>query len=693
MSSYCLVITEKPDAARRIALALDTKGKPETHHERHVPYWIAWRNKKLVIVPAIGHLYTVAKEHAGKDPYPIFTFRWVPRHIAERKAKHLARWIEVIAKLATEADMFVDACDYDIEGSIVGYMILKYACRNKENIAMRMKYSTLTNEELEKAYSSLLPQLDFAMVEAGQTRHEIDWLYGINLSRALTIAAKKASGRYATLSTGRVQGPTLKFVALREKAIKSFVPTPYWLVKAQIEITGSFFDAEYEKNPIKSREEADTVLSDCKGRDGKVEEIESKRLHQKPPPPFDLGSLQSEAYKLFKYTPKQTAEIAQHLYLDALISYPRTSSQKLPKTIGYKQILKKLCALPKYNKKALELLAKSELKPLEGVKQDPAHPAIYPTGHLPEKPLNTMEKNLWDLVIRRFMAVFAEPTTIETSNVHIAIGKHIFHLKGSQVIKKGWLHFYEPHTRSTETVLPPIKEGEILKVEKLFKEDRFTNPPSRYNPRTLLKKMEEHEIGTKATRAEIMHTLYKRKYLQGMEIAITNLGFEVLDVLEKHCPKIISVESTRELEERIGNIQNGKKEREKTLEEAISMLQKATSQLKANEKTIGIQLSKVLEKPKLAERIIGKCPSCKTGKLVILRSRKTGKRFIGCTNYFKGLCKTSYPLPQQGSVKPLATNCKLCGWPLIHVQMKGRYQWKLCFNPNCPRKKEKAKAF
>ncbi|MBS7633631.1 DNA topoisomerase I, partial [Candidatus Bathyarchaeota archaeon] len=502
--SHCLIITEKPDAAHRIAIALDTNGKPETHHERHVPYWTAWRNKKLVIVPAIGHLYTVAKEHTEKEPYPIFNFKWTPRHIAEKKAKHLATWIEVIAKLAAKADTFVDACDYDIEGSIVGYMILKYACKNKENIAMRMKYSTLTKEELEKAYSSLLPHLDFPMIEAGKTRHEIDWLYGINLSRALTTATKNASGKYATLSTGRVQGPTLKFVAAREKTIKSFVPTPYWLVKAQIDIAGSFFDAEYEKNPIKTRKEAETVLADCRGKDGKIETIESKRLLQQPPPPFDLGSLQSEAYKLFKYTPKQTAETAQHLYLDALISYPRTSSQKLPRTINYKQILKNLSTLPEYNKKTLELLIKPELKPKEGVKQDSAHPAIYPTGHLPERPLNHMEKKVWDLVIRRFMSVFAEPATIETSTIHITIGKHIFHLKGRQVIEKGWLHFYEPYAWIIEAILPPIKEGETLKVEKLFKEDRFTSPPPRYNQRTLLEEMEKHEIGTKATRAEII---------------------------------------------------------------------------------------------------------------------------------------------------------------------------------------------
>ncbi len=132
--------------------------------------------------------------------------------MAERGASKIRVWLKVIAKLAGDAGDFVDACDFDIEGSIIGYCILKYACGSKEENAKRMKYSTLTKEELQESYAHLLPHLDFALVEAGLTRHEVDWLYGINLSRALTTAAKNCSGQYATISTGRVQGPTLKFL-------------------------------------------------------------------------------------------------------------------------------------------------------------------------------------------------------------------------------------------------------------------------------------------------------------------------------------------------------------------------------------------------------------------------------------------------------------------------------------------------
>ncbi|RLI20183.1 DNA topoisomerase I, partial [Candidatus Bathyarchaeota archaeon] len=208
MGKYTLIITEKPDAALRIASALDKKGKAKKFEDSGVPYYVAERDRKIVVVPAIGHLYTVAEERRGRNYYPVFSFRWVPRYVAERGAKQIRTWIETISKLANDADVFVDACDYDIEGSLIGYCILKYACGDKEDVSKRMKYSTLTKKELENSYAKMLPRLDFALIEAGRTRHEVDWLYGVNLSRALTIAARDWSGKYATLSTGRVQGPT-----------------------------------------------------------------------------------------------------------------------------------------------------------------------------------------------------------------------------------------------------------------------------------------------------------------------------------------------------------------------------------------------------------------------------------------------------------------------------------------------------
>ncbi len=308
----------------------------------------------------------------------------------ERGASRIRVWLKVIAQLAKNADGFVDACDFDIEGSIIGYNILKYACGSKETLAKRMKYSTLTQEELQESYTHLLPTLDFAQIEAGLTRHEIDWLYGINLSRALTQAAQKCSGQYVTLSTGRVQGPTLRFLEIREKTINCFVPTPYWTITAKISINDVAFQVEYEKI-LENKTQARAVKDACKTKKGQIESVAVSEFSQNPPVPFDLGSLQSEAYRIFKYTPMRTSSIAQHLYLDALISYPRTSSQKLPPSIGYKTILKKLGKAPAYAKHATELLSKSTLKPNEGKKFDPAHPAIYPTGNLPEKSLDTAE--------------------------------------------------------------------------------------------------------------------------------------------------------------------------------------------------------------------------------------------------------------------------------------------------------------
>jgi len=691
MGKYTLIITEKPDAAQRIASALDAKEKAKKMENNGVPYYVAKRDKEIVVVPALGHLYTVAEERSGRNYYPVFSFKWVPRYAAERGAKQIRVWLETISKLANDADVFIDACDYDIEGSIIGYCILKYACSNKESVSKRMKYSTLTDEELEKSYAELLPHLDFALIEAGRTRHEVDWLYGVNLSRALTIAARDWSGKYATLSTGRVQGPTLKFLATRERTIRSFVPTPYWEIKAEVDIGGKILEAEYEKEIIDTKTEAETVLNSSKEKNGTAEKIDVKQFQQSPPLPFDLGALQGEAYSLFGYTPRRTSNIAQRLYLDALISYPRTSSQKLPPAINYEVILKNLNRVPEYKRLTAELLAKPELKPREGKKEDPAHPAIYPTGNIPERVLDDSERRIWDLVARRFMAVFDEPAIRQSMKVYINVNGHRFYLRGRQTLKEGWLRFYEPYVRSEEVSLPAIKEGQTITIRKVILEDKFTRPPPRYNPSSLLKKMEEAEIGTKATRADIIQTLYDRKYVRDERTVVTDLGFEILEVLEKYCPTVMSIKLTKELEEKMNKIQVNNGKREDVLVDAVEILKPVVEELKEREKTIGEQLSIAIKRARLEERIIGTCPICNTGKLMTLYSRRTGKRFVGCTNYFKGLCKASFPLPQKGTVRPLAKNCHGCGWPTVNVRIKGRRPWTLCFNPECSLKEERRK--
>jgi len=691
MEKYTLIITEKPDAAKRIALALDENEKPRKMEKNQMPYYLAKRDREIVVVPALGHLYTVAAEKTGRSQYPVFNYKWAPRYAAERGAGRCRLWLEAISKLSEDAGAFVDACDYDIEGSIIGYNILKYACAGKEQIARRMKYSTLTKEDLEKAYAEMLPHLDFALIEAGLTRHEVDWLYGINLSRALTMAAKGYSGKYATLSTGRVQGPTLKFVVAREKTIKSFVPTPFWQILAGIEIDGKIFKAKYEKEVIETKREADDIVNKSSGKNGVVEKVATKQFEQAPPAPFDLGSLQSEAYYLFGYTPTRTSRIAQRLYLDALISYPRTSSQKLPPSINYDAILRNLGRAQEYRRFIEELLLKPKLKPREGQKEDPAHPAIYPTGKLPQRILEYSERNIWDLVVRRFMAAFAESALRQTIRAIININGHRFYLTGTHTLRQGWLHFYERYTKSKEVILPQMQKGQPIHVKKMVLEDKFTNPLPRYNPSSLLTRMEKAEIGTKATRADTIQTLFSRKYVTDEKMTVTELGFEVISVLEEHCSNVISTKLTKELEDKMNNIQTNNEKRERVVSDTIETLRPVLERLRRKEKAIGLRLAEALRKSRTEERTISTCPTCKTGKLTILYSRKSGKRFIGCTNYFKGICKTSFPLPQRGGIKPLSRSCRGCGWPTVQVIMKGRRPWTLCFNPQCPLKEERRK--
>ncbi len=686
---YTLIVTEKPDAAKRIADALNEKGKVRKGVSNGVPYYEAYRNGAIVVVPSLGHLYTVASKREAKGQFPIFSCEWVPRYQAEKGTSRIRAWLRVISDLAKDADSFVDACDYDLEGCIIGYCILRYACGDKEKEAKRMKYSTLTDEELQESYDSLLPNLDFALINAGLARHEIDWLYGINLSRALTKAAKAQSKQSNMLSTGRVQGPTLKFLATRERSIQRFVPTPYWSIKAKAKVGDSVLDVEHEKKTFTHREEAEEVSARCRSKTGTVKNVEAKDFELAPALPFDLSTLQCEAYRLFRYSPMKTLGVAQRLYLDALISYPRTSSQRLPPQIGYQKIIENLAKNREFSDSAGSVLAKPSLKPIEGKKQDQAHPAIFPTGKLPTKPLSAMEKNVYSLVVRRFLACFGDPAKLRTVEARLEVADERFGFKVTLTLEDGWLQLYKPYARGHSQSMPEISQGDDVRLRRVSVEDRFTSPPARYNPASVLRKMEQANLGTKATRASTIQTFYDRGYIRGERIAVSDLGIEVTDVLRKFCPEVVSVDFTRQLEEEMLQIQQGHQTRENVVANAIEALKPVLASLKQNEETVGTLLGQSILEEKLKERTIGICPICQGGKLIIQQSKKSGKRFVGCTNFFAGTCKTSFPLPQKGYLKPSGKICPSCGWATVNFWEKGKRSWNLCVNLNCPTKTRK----
>jgi DNA topoisomerase-1 len=204
--------------------------------------------------------------------------------------------------------------------------------------------------------------------------------------------------------------------------------------------------------------------------------------------------------------------------------------------------------------------------------------------------------------------------------------------------------------------------------------------------------MEEYNIGTKATRAGIIQTLYDRGYIHHEKVAVSELGVAVTAVLEKFCPSLVSVDFTRRLEEQMEAIQQGKQTREKIMAHAIENIKEVTATLKVNEKSIGEQLSSAVQMAKINQKTIGSCPTCHSGKLIIIQSKKTKKRFAGCTNYFKGTCKTAFPLPQKGTVKPSGKTCASCRWPTVQVSsLRGKKPWILCLNQACLSKTQKIK--
>jgi DNA topoisomerase-1 len=293
----------------------------------------------------------------------------------------------------------------------------------------------------------------------------------------------------------------------------------------------------------------------------------------------------------------------------------------------------------------------------------------------------------FDLVVKRFLSVFGEPAVQQNISVKININGNFFLLDATRTLTEGWIRLYKPYAQSKEIFLPPLIEGQKVYVKKIVLNDKFTNPPPRYNPRSLLMKMEKEKIGTKATRAATIQTLYDRKYLSGTtNLSISDLGLEVIEVLSKYCPTVVSSEMTKALEERMEEIQQGNETKQNVLQNTTETLKLVISELKENEAEIGAQLSQPIQKNRQDEHTVGACPKCVGGKLVILWSKKTGKRFVGCTNYFEGKCNVTFPLPQTGTVKPLDKVCKSCGSPIVGVYLRGKRPWKLCLNMNCPTK-------
>lgn len=668
-----LIITEKPRVSLRIAKALFPKHAKKKN--QGVVYYEAKQDgDRVVIASAAGHLYSLAQRGNAWE-YPLFDVAWAPIYEVDKSKGYVKKYLNTLSKLAEDAEEFYLATDYDIEGELLGYNVLRFACRSGDKKIRRMKFSTLTKGELLRAFENPL-EVDLKLVSAGEARHMMDWYWGINTSRALTLALKKAK-HYATISAGRVQTPALAILVAREKEIAEFKPRKYWELYAELDAGGVKVRAQHARGRIFSNEEAARLLRVSESREALVEKVKKRSLAKPPPVPFDLGGLQSEAHRCFGYSPKQTQDLAQSLYEGGYISYPRTSSQKLPPTIGYRGILNALGASREFKEYVEAVVKKEKLYPRQGDKDDPAHPAIYPTGLLPKK-LSRELRNLYKLVVHRFIAAFGDALEREEVRVRCLLREEPYVFTGVVTRQEGWAGLY-PYVRLRELALPPLARGDVLRVLGVEKVEKETKPPPRYNQSSLVKELERRGLGTKATRAEIVDTLYKREYIRDNPIRVTELGFGVIEALRENVPRILSEELTRSFEEKIARIRSGEVDKDSVLKEAREELTRILREFKEKEASIGLKLGRALAEKERGKYVVGTCPSCR-GTLKIIKSRKTGKIFVGCSSY-PG-CSTSYPLPQNNSVRTTSLKCRECGLPMVSIKLKKR-RILSCIDMNC----------
>ena len=700
-----LIITEKPQAAAKIAAALSEATDEKITTKDKVSYYEFYKgNRRYLVGCAVGHLFGI-QQVAKRGPFPNFEVKWQPSH--QKKAGAFSKkYLNVLKKLVKECDEFIVATDFDVEGEVIGWNVVRFVCKKKD--AKRMKFSSLTRESLDESFENLMPSINWGAAIAGETRHYIDWFYGVNLSRGL-MKALSSTGTFRILSIGRVQGPALHIVSEKEREIESFISKPYWQVFLQVkDIKGQKLEVKHPKDIFNEGE-----LLRFRHLQGKSGTVNTKiaETFVPAPTPFDLTTLQTEAYKHHGYTPAQTLKIAQKLYLSGVVSYPRTSSQKYPAEIGYDKIIKRLkkyTTLVKYG---------VNKKPTEGKKEDPAHPAIYPTGEM--KKISETDKKIYDLIVKRFISCFCEPAKVEDKKVSVEVGGLKFGARGVQIKEKGWIHVYPSSIK--ESKVPTMNgSAEVLEIRT---EEKETKPPRRYSAASLMKELEKKGLGTKSTRSGIIETLYSRGYIREKSIEVTELGIRMNETLEKYSPIILDEGLTREMTSELDKIEVAKKDFDKMEKKILEVAKKSVTKiaegmdknLEAMGKSLADANAIVWEQEKEANTM-SKCPKCREGNLRVMYGKRFSRYFVSCDAYPD--CKTIFSLPPKGMMKPARLskkkadeinlrrgkgtvgekveegeleNCAECDFPMVLSFQKGRAPWKFCFNPECSTNEEAQK--
>lgn len=723
-----LIITEKNIAAKKIAEILADK-KPRSQRVSSTPvYRFEWNGEDTAVVGLKGHILETefadaliyrgnrwyAQWPGGEQPARIPSSLPTPPWDTKRKpflpdGVELGRswkitalpyliWaplvddykeediIGALEELAPLADEAIIATDFDREGELIGADARSIILDANPNLSIsRARYSAITKGEVQRAFSDL-DTVDDNLADAGATRRDIDLIWGAVLTRYLT--SVRFAGMGKTRSAGRVQTPTLRLIVDRELERDAFQPEDYWVIKADLATdSGEPFRATHTTERFigeGAREAAAAAFEraeSAKGGAATVTSVEEKERTAPAPMPFNTTALQAAAANE-GLSPSRTMRIAESLYMNGLISYPRVDNTVYPPSLDLHEILGELAKVGEYRDYANRLLAKDKLTPTRGKKETTDHPPIHPTGAARQEDLRAEEWKLYNLVARRFMATLSAPAKIRDTTALLEIAGEPFKAKGHVVVTPGFREIYTFQERKDE-LLPMLAAGDTPSVVDVTIEEKATTPPARYSEASIITAMEKLGLGTKATRHDAIQKLADRKYVavEDRSIRPMALGKAVIGALAEHADAITTPDMTKDLESEMDEIANGRKDRADVTDHSRTMLASVLELLIANQEQIGDALGDSRYDDIVT---VGVCPKC-SKDLQLKESARTGGRFIGCSGWTSdgAGCDVTYPLPATGKIEFLPETCETCNSPRVKYTAFRAKPVDRCVNPHC----------
>ena len=597
-----LILAEKPSVARDIGRILNANEKKKNYLE----------SKNYVITWALGHLLGLKMpEDLNKkwEKWQLETLPMLPKFIGTKPLPKTRSQLKTIESLVKRKDIneIVIATDAGREGELVARWILQYVHANKK--VTRLWISSQTDKAVKQGFKELKPAEKYDnLYESALARATADWLVGLNVTRALTVKYQD------NLSAGRVQTPTLALVRRQEEKIEKFMPQKYYRIALRLGNQTAYMK---QKNiyAIKERDEAEKKKRHLDNFKGQIRNINSKVKREAAPLLYDLTELQREANKRYGYSAKKTLSLVQSLYeIHKVVSYPRTDSRYLSNDIK-STLMERLQAIRKYDSRAEETIknkAKVILKKVFNDSKVTDHHALIPTEQVPNySKFSADEQKIYNLIVSRFLGIFAQPYTVEELRVVVTFDKDEFIFVGKKVLDYGW-----KNKDASEEVALNLKKDTIVSPNFTV-EEKLTTPPSPLTEAGLLAQMEKFGLGTPATRAEIIEKLVKSELMErtGYALRVTPKGKQLLNLVNK---ELVSPKLTAKWEKQLEDIAHGKMKSQKFIGDIKNDTKRLVSEVKnSKEDYKDFSLTKK------------RCPECNS----FLKVRKTrdGEIYV-CSN-------------------------------------------------------------